>query len=587
MRSSLGTRKLHAQLLDPAWNGDLGKALRFSSLATIQTYGSAGASTINAAGLGARHHEISWNNVRFNSPFLGLGDLSLLPTFFVDQASEVTGSGGAFHGSGSFTGLTQLGSSPQGKTQILAGVGAFGRRQGGVKTGFYLLKGMADVRLWAEKSDNDHTFRDPFSGRKDNLKFNEQDKGGGAFAWRKISNRQVWQVGGLFLGSKNRLPGPIVAPTDSTWQLDQNVLVYANGMYSLGPFNLSTFTNYHFSRLDFDDFRINLASNAKSHRLTQNVKLDWKATDFFRFWALSELGQTWALTNNFEQTRRRSQITAAGGMVWNPFYFLELEPAFRIEQYSDFGSAMLYDFTLRIFPVKRITLELHAGTNFLPPTLNDLYWNPGGNPDLNPERGWVLEAFGRFGIVENERLRAQINLGLSRRVLDEGIRWINQGGNLWSPINIDELESKGWDVATDWALFFGRTQVSLRSTLEKQIVRSTKARFNGDQTVNKQLVFVPEWQSKHIVQAKYESTQLQLLAAYQSRRYSTGDHRNPLDPLGAFWLLDAGIEQSFWIKKAQLKTILTIKNIGATDYEIIRWFPMPGRHLQLSLTLNL
>ena len=38
--------------------------------------------------------------------------------------------------------------------------------------------------------------------------------------------------------------------------------------------------------------------------------------------------------------------------------------------------------------LKGSEIEYHYGTGFRYPTFNDLYWQPGGNPDLEPEKSW-------------------------------------------------------------------------------------------------------------------------------------------------------------------------------------------------------
>src|SRR5690606_34105553 len=37
-------------------------------------------------------------------------------------------------------------------------------------------------------------------------------------------------------------------------------------------------------------------------------------------------------------------------------------------------------------------VRVNVARNYRYPTLNDFYWDPGGNPDLKPEQSWNLEA---------------------------------------------------------------------------------------------------------------------------------------------------------------------------------------------------
>ena len=46
---------------------------------------------------------------------------------------------------------------------------------------------------------------------------------------------------------------------------------------------------------------------------------------------------------------------------------------------------------LRLLQGSTLHLKASAGRSFRVPTFNDRFWQPGGKPDLNPERGWTYD----------------------------------------------------------------------------------------------------------------------------------------------------------------------------------------------------
>ena len=50
-------------------------------------YGRATLSTVAFRGTAASHTQVMWNGMRINSPMLGMTDFSMIPSYFVDDAT--------------------------------------------------------------------------------------------------------------------------------------------------------------------------------------------------------------------------------------------------------------------------------------------------------------------------------------------------------------------------------------------------------------------------------------------------------------------------------------------------------------------
>jgi iron complex outermembrane receptor protein len=83
-------------------------------------------------------------------------------------------------------------------------------------------------------------------------------------------------------------------------------------------------------------------------------------------------------------------------------------------------------------------LKLHRHQRF--PTLNDLFWSPGGNPELRPELGW------------ESRAKASISMGSVEAyagILRDAIFWIPTG-SVWMPRNVESLRRIGMNLNSTW-----------------------------------------------------------------------------------------------------------------------------------------
>ena len=69
--------------------------------------------------------------------------------------------------------------------------------------------------------------------------------------------------------------------------------------------------------------------------------------------------------------------------IWDNFNII---PALRLDRAGSNRLQPTVDLRLTYLNLRGIEIEYHYGTGFRYPTFNDLYWQPGGNPDLEPEK---------------------------------------------------------------------------------------------------------------------------------------------------------------------------------------------------------
>ena len=65
--------------------------LTFNSSIFVKNYGRATLSTVAFRGTSPSHTQVTWNGMRINNPMLGMTDFSMIPSYFIDEASLLHG----------------------------------------------------------------------------------------------------------------------------------------------------------------------------------------------------------------------------------------------------------------------------------------------------------------------------------------------------------------------------------------------------------------------------------------------------------------------------------------------------------------
>jgi len=103
--------------------------LAFNSSIFIKQYGRATLSTVAFRGTAASHTQVTWNEMKINSPMLGMTDFSMIPSYFIDDASLLHGTSSVNVTGGGLGGAVILSTKPADERgfglQYVQGIGSF------------------------------------------------------------------------------------------------------------------------------------------------------------------------------------------------------------------------------------------------------------------------------------------------------------------------------------------------------------------------------------------------------------------------------------------------------------------------------
>ena len=103
--------------------------LTFNSSIFVKNYGRATLSTVAFRGTSPSHTQVTWNGMRINNPMLGMTDFSMIPSYFIDDASLLHGTSSVNETGGGLGGAVKMSTTPANNRgfglQYIQGVGSF------------------------------------------------------------------------------------------------------------------------------------------------------------------------------------------------------------------------------------------------------------------------------------------------------------------------------------------------------------------------------------------------------------------------------------------------------------------------------
>jgi vitamin B12 transporter len=584
-------------------NLSLTELLQAQGAYAVRTYGANSLATLNLRGSASVQNNIVWNGVSLLSNMNGLSDLSLLPVYFFEQAHVELGSNSSFYGSGSIGGSlilnSQLSPSKGAKGDISLQAGSFGRCQlsGGASWGG--LKAGARMKMYYSQAENNFSFRNTSTAgapwqkqtharallkalMSENYFILSPKAVLSLYAWVQEANREI--------------PPILSAPFSQARQKDET----RRFLLSLKKENPQLASQikifYQYEKIFFEDPRSSIASDNRAHSLCLDIELRKKIKPQAQERLTAEIiggaiGQYQAAqAQGYGDMLPRQYRTS----LWGGFQLLRplpknrsLETTLRarwenIDGYINAPAAQL-SAQYQLTPALQITVQ--GARSFRFPTFNDLYWRPGGNPNLKPETGWNTELFinwkKRYG---PSALKTAV--GFFSNWVQNWIIWLPQA-NYWEPTNLQTVWARGAEcfLEAERQIKNIRLHTGLKYTYCKS--SNQKERFSDDQALGKQLIYTPFHNAQAEFTLQIRTFAFRFYSTYTGSRYITSDNTQALPGFSLANVLAA------WNKNVHFLSIIKniyihyrIANLLNSSYFVIAERPSPGTqheiHLQFS-----
>lgn len=609
--------------------------LTFNSSIFVKSYGRATLSTVAFRGTSPSHTQVTWNGMRINNPMLGMTDFSMIPSYFIDDASLLHGTSSVNETGGGLGGAVKLSTQPADADgfglQYIQGIGSFHTFDEFLRLTYGDEHWQSSTRMVYSSSPNDYSYRN--HDKKENIYDEEMNIVGqyypkernrsGAFKDMHLLQEVYYNtrkgdrfgLNAWFINSNRELP---MLTTDYGNEND-----FENRQREL------TFRGI----LSWDHMRENWKLAVKSGYIHTQMKYDYKRdagngvmTPMTRsrskintFYGQTEgeyyIGREWLFTatasvhQHFVESRDKNIIRQDGNKAvvgyskgrvelsgvasakWQPNERIGLSAVVRKEMYGVDWTPIIPAFFIDGVVSKRgsVMLKASLSRNFRFPTLNDLYFLPGGNPDLKRESGWTYDVGASFAIGKENIYSFTGSVNWFDSHVTDWILWLPTTKGFFSPRNVKDVHAYGVELKSDFSIALKNDwQLGLNGTLSwTPSINEGEPMTPADKSVGKQLPYVPEWSSSITGRIDWKRWSLLYKWCYYSVRHTMSSNDISLTgKLPPYFMNNLTLERKVSAKWAELSFKGAINNLFDEEYLSVLSRPMPGINFELFVSIT-
>lgn len=596
--ANVGTRTstVSKTILEGNQTKSLSELLSDNSMVYIKSLGQGALATSSFRGTSSTHTRVNWNGININPPMSGSFDFSQIPVFFTDNVVLYHGNSYLGNGTGALGGSIDLGNQPdwndRTKGRAFAEYGSYDTYTGGISARFVRKKAIYHTRLYYQESENDYKYlnkvlkKDDFYEHRKEAAYKQAGFMQEAYfrpnEYSSVS-ANIWVQYG-----DRRLPQPIIVNvTQHEKQEDFSLKYYMGYDWAKGKHRFEAKSAFLLNTLQYDKWYSNdYFSNDENFNRSRTLHLSAAYNYTFSSRLILSASATYVndgidASSYSADGATRDVFSFQGSIRWSPFSFLTLN-AQGMGEVNDGRFAPTYSGGAAISLVPGLlTLKGNAAYNYKYPGLNDLYWEPGGNPDLQPEKGVSCDG----------TLTLECPIGLSSSLkaeatyywmnIDDWIMWLPTSNWFWEPRNVQNVLSHGLELLTEYEYEITdfRLKVGLNYTYSPSVNRERN--FEEDATYRCQLPYIPKHKANARLAVDYKNASLTWQTAYTGVRYTTADESYETTDYTIHHLT---VGYSFRFKNGcKLSPKVRIDNIANAYYESTQYYPMPLRSFSGSL----
>lgn len=588
----------------------LSELLQENSPIFIKTYGRGATATASFRGTAASHTNVYWNGIKINSPMSGEADFSLIPIYFIDNISIHFGQSSMKYGSGGLGGSVNLLSTPSWtdklSVKLYQSVGSFNTYSSALKASYGKGKAKAQTRVFRELSQNNFPYQNIAKINKpieiqQNADYHKlgllqeiyiRPKANNILStkvWLQETSRGIPQLMSSYsVNDRNRQKDQTInAIVD--WKSNGNTSWGISS--SLSFFNL----NYEYSKKSTEGNSlpvIDVESRSWSWNTKTSLQKDifnWLNTEFQAeintYWVNSQehiLNSGYA--KNQTHTVFRTTITAVPTSNLNIALFIGED--IYDGKATPVSSSLFAEFN--ILRDKSLTAKGGVSRNYHHPSLNDLYWQPGGNLDLKPEDGLTFEG-GLSYSLSQQSTKSSLDLTIFTSKIANWIMWLPHLKGYWEPINLNLVKTKGVELSLKTRHKVGQTQFLAIGTYgyTRSIVENAAGVLRPE-VFGKQLPFIPIHSGGISVNAIWRKFHFVYSFTHYSERFTTtSNNPNSIRRLYPYYMSSIALGKDLTISQSAIGVQLRIDNLLNESYQTILWRPMPGRNYSLVVRFEL
>lgn len=596
----------------------------------VKSYGRATESTAEFRGTSPSHTQVTWNGMKINSPMLGSVDFSYIPGHFVDEATLFHGASSISQTGGGLGGAIVLNTQPQWLRgwggEFTQGVGSYSTCDEFLKLSYSNERWSSSTRLSYGHSKNDFSYVN--NDKKVDVRNEQGDivssyhptetNRSGYFDDLNLMQQLAWRDGkGNELGatmwygySLRGLPFLSVDYKDNSLftneHKQQTLRSVLHWKHLRSSSALSVRAGYLYQDADYNYFTqreevVNSITHSRSYTQTgflqgqydYHLSPQWQLgaqADFYYNHVRSWDRSPFHTGDNYRQGRAEESLSAS--VRWRPIEPLTFHAVLRAEAYGREAVPVIPAFFADwvIYRPWKVVLKASVARNYRYPSMNDLYFQPGGNAQLQPEQGFTYDG-GLELNIQKRRWDVMFHVTAFDSYITNWIQWTPNAKGYWSPSNVKRVHNYGME----WTAELGcrpTSELSLNlhgSFAWTPSLNKGEQVSDSDDSYGKQLCYVPLISANAHLAVHWRSWALTYQWVHYGRRYTTTSNEvsRITGQLLPYYMNNVSLEKNFRLRRLHLSLKAVINNLLGEQYVTVLSRPMPGRNFEIFLKLKI
>jgi iron complex outermembrane receptor protein len=625
--AGMKTTKVDSLVMIDKINVSLSDILSENTSVFIKDLGRGALATASFRGTAPSHTQVFWNGITINSPMLGMTDFSLIPAFIIDDLELSHGSASLQSGSGGLGGSIIIQNSPGWDNHFswryYQGIGSYSTYDEFLQLNAGNRKIQSKTRFYHNFSKNDYEYINKAIQERPLVRNENADYMKMGFtqefyfrpvednvftlkAWGQISDRSLPSVisyeGDDQSNLNNQIDTTLKISADWTFYRGKIKFTARSGidyqktgytlMNRIGGIGMIPAINSSSIALSWYN-KFNFEHNL-TNRISYTVSFDFNRFDVKTYEEVRETGYN----------RVRNDFLLFGGIYYSLSEKIILSLLLRDEYTGNKMSPFMFNLGGSYRPIHKqdFILKANFSRNYHQPTLNDLYWQPGGNPDLLPEESYSGEFSAIYNVVA---CKSEIGQELTPYYseIDNWIIWLPSFQGYWQPFNMKKVKSYGLEYHIKLIRKIGKVEIQLHGNyaLTKSLNYGDRL-VMGDGSYGKQLPFIPVHSGNLLFSVSYNGYYLRFQNNSYSERFTLSSNEvgasDDSEEIGAgistsrmnwyypYFMNNLTLGKDFRFKRYQLGVDFKINNLFNEEYRSVLGRYMPGRNYELMLKIS-
>ena len=589
----LNVNNFDSSMISQYKNSSLGELLQEQSSIYIKSYGQGSLSTVSFRGTSSSQTGVFWNGFALDPPNIGIVDFSLIPVFFFQSINVQKGGVSSLYGSGSIGGSVHVNNFPEFKKNktINVGVsaGSFQRYSGNVKTIFSNEKWNSLTGINFNKQKNNFQYE---NGNKTKYQENAALLNYGLIQElsRQISEKQYLKLSVWLQNTDREIPPSLTAINNDEYQIDRSVKSSISWVKNIRKGVLNFKSAFLYDYLKY----VNPVADINSVIETNSSITEFDIKKYFWNNSIINIGTNY--TFNSANIKDYNGIKEQNLLAVFLSFKKEI-PKIKLTSNLNLRQEFIQGYEIPLIPSlgfegkiwKFIYGKINVSKNYRAPTLNDRFWQPGGNENLKPEISWNEEAsiLLKFNnpdrkVERNKKNYTDFTITAYNSTIDNWIMWTPDNNfGFWTPKNLQNVWSRGIETSAKTKFNLNKINITMSGVYTYSKSTNQKKISINDNTYGKQLIYTPLHNFYVRFGMNFKKISFFYSQKYVGECYVSSDNSKSIP---AYSLGKVSLGKKFQLKSCSLNLQINVDNIWDVSYQAIQFRQMPGRSYNILLT---